>query len=279
MSRTSRRKSPRSFVERTLASFLDAMEHAFYGEELARADGLLQRIDPRVKSLGILALVFAVAAAHKLWVVAGLFAVALVMAAWSHVPLRLLAKRVWIAALLFTGVIALPAPFITPGRTLAHVPLLGLPVTAQGLTAAAFLVLRVEAAATMMVLLVLCTRWNHVLKALRALRLPPLIVVILGMTCRYIFLLLQTAHEMFESRRSRMVGEWAGRDRRRVASSSLGVLISKSFQISSEVYLAMQSRGFQGDVYTLDDFQAGTSDWLALTAFFTLALTAIWLGR
>ena len=36
------RKKSRGAVERTLASFVDALEHAFYAEELARKDGLLQ---------------------------------------------------------------------------------------------------------------------------------------------------------------------------------------------------------------------------------------------
>ncbi|MGH9433545.1 MAG: cobalt ECF transporter T component CbiQ [Terriglobia bacterium] len=275
----SRRKRPRSLVERTLASFVDAMEHAFYAEELARTDGLLQRIDPRVKAVGIVAVVIAVVLAHKLWMVLGLFAVAVVMAALSHVPLQLLAKRIWIEVLLFTGVIALPAPFITPGQPLVHVPVIHWAVTAQGLTAAGFLVMRVEAAATLTVLLVLSTPWSHVLKALRVLRLPAVAVVILGMTYRYIFLLLQTAHDMFESRRSRMVGELEGSDRRRVAAASVGVLISKSFQLSSGVYMAMQSRGFRGDVHVLEDFQTRPLDWIVLAGFFTLAIAAVWFGR
>ena len=74
------------------------------------------------------------------------------------------------------------------------------------------LVARVETAATLSVLLILCTPWSHVLKALRVLRVPVVFVVILGMTYRYILLLLQSAHDMFESRRSRMVGNWRERN-------------------------------------------------------------------
>jgi cobalt/nickel transport system permease protein len=273
------RKHGRSFVERSIASFIGAMEHAFDAEELAKADGFLQRIDPRVKSLGIIALVIAVAAAHKLGVILGLFAVAVAMAVLSRVPLRLLARRIWIAVLLFTGIIALPAPFVTPGRVVARLPLAHWTITAQGLAASAFLIMRVEAAATFTVLLVFSTPWNHVLKSLRSLRMPPVAVVILGMTYRYVFLLLQTAHAMFESRRSRMIGELTGADRRRVAAASVGVLMSKSFQLSSDVYLAMRSRGFQGEAYVLDEFQAKTLDWIILAGFLAIAAAAVWLGR
>jgi cobalt/nickel transport system permease protein len=269
----------RGFLESTTASFVDAMEHAFYAEQTARLDGLLQQLDPRVKLLGILALIVPAAASRSFAVIAGLFAIAVALAALSHVSFDVLLKRVWIAVLLFTGVIALPAPFVTPGRVVCHLPLLGWSMTAQGLTSAGYLVLRVETAATLCVLLVLTTPWNHVLKALRVLRVPAVMVTILGMTYRYLFLVLQSAHDMFESRRSRMMGGLTGRERRRVAASSAGVLMSKTFELSSEVYLAMQSRGYRGDVSILDEFQVRSFDWAMLAAFALVSIAAFWLGR
>jgi cobalt/nickel transport system permease protein len=269
----------RGFLERTTSSFVDAMEHAFYAEQIARADGLLQRLDPRVKLLGILGLVVPAAAARSFAVILGLLAVAVILAALSRVPVGVLLKRVWIAVLLFTGVIALPAPFVTPGRVVYQLPVVGWSVTAQGLASAGYLVLRVETAATLCVLLVLTTPWNHVLKALRVFHVPAVLVTILGMTYRYLFLVLQSAHDMFESRRSRMIGELTGSERRRVAASSAGVLMSKTFDLSNEVYLAMQSRGYRGDVATIDQFQVDGFDWAMLGAFAAVSITAFWLGR
>ena len=254
------------------------MERALYAEELAKIDGLLQRLDPRVKLIGLLALIVAAALSRNILVILGLFATAIVLALLSHVPIRTLATRVWLSALLFTGLLALPAIFITPGRVLYHLPLLGWPVTAQGLGAASYLITRVETAATFALLLILCTPWTYVLKALRVLRVPVVFIVILGMTYRYIFLMLQTARDMFESRQSRMVGTLESADRRRLASASVGVLLGKSFQLSNEVYLAMLSRGFRGEVYTLDEFQMRARDWAALAGFVVLAALAFWLG-
>ena len=37
-------------------------------------------------------------------------------------------------------------------------------------------------------------------------------------------------------------------ERRRLASSAAGVLLSKSVQMSGEVHLAMRSRGFRGEI-------------------------------
>ncbi|MGH9452307.1 MAG: cobalt ECF transporter T component CbiQ [Terriglobia bacterium] len=280
-----RRKHPRrlrGFIERTLAAFARAMEHALDAETHARAGGLLQRVDPRVKVPAILALTVAAAMARRLWVILALFAIAVLMAALSRLPLRLLASRVWVVVLLFTGLIALPAPFLTPGRVVWLVPGLRWPVTAQGLASAAYLVTRVETAATFSALLILSTQWSRVLKALRVLRAPIVLVVILGMTYRYLFLLLQTAKDMFEARQSRMVGELGAAERRRVAAASVGVLISKSLQLSSDVYGAMQSRGFRGEVYLLDDFGGwprGGTTWAMLIVFCMLTAAGFWLGQ
>lgn len=268
-----------NFLERTLASFLSAVEHALDAEDIAKANGLLQRLDPRIKVVGILILIIAAATAHKLWVIGAVFAVALVLAASSRVSPLLLAKRVWIPVLLFTGVIALPAPFVIPGRVVARLPGLGWPLTAQGLLSASYLVSRVETASTLSVLLILSTPWNHVLKALRVLRIPVVVVVILGMAYRYIFLLIDSARDMLESRRSRMVGELPGPERRRLAAASVGVLMSKTMQLSGDVYSAMLSRGFRGEVYMLDDFRTAALDWIMLCLFAALAAGAFYYGR
>lgn len=274
-----RRRGRKGFVERTITDLAAAMERALYAEELARADGLLQRLDPRVKVIGMLALIVVTALTRSILVILGLFAVALVLALLSRVPIRTLATRVWIGALLFSGLLALPAIFITPGRVVYQLPLLGWPVTAQGLGSAAYLVTRVETTATLALLLILCTPWTHVLKALRVLQVPALVIVILGITYRYIFLMLQTAHDMFEARQSRMVGALEGAERRRLASASVGVLLGKTFQLSNEVYLAMLARGFRGEVYTLDEFQMRPRDWVGLVGLLGLAALAFWLGQ
>ena len=55
--------------------------------------------------------------------------------------------------------------------------------------------------------------------------------------------------------------------------------LNRSLQLSSEVYLAMQSRGFRGTPRTMDTFKMQGRDWVfaALTLLITAA--AIWLGR
>lgn len=272
-------RSRGNFVEHTIEGLHAALSRAMYADTAAGKAGLLQQLDPRVKLAGLLALILATALSARLWVIAAILAASVALALLSLLSLATLMAPLWISALTFTGVIALPAVFLTPGLVVYRFPNLSLAITAQGLTTAGFLILRAETSATLALLLVFTTPWTHVLKALRVFRVPIVFVVALGMTFRYILLLLETAHEMFESRKSRTVGKLSRAEYRRLAASSAAVLLGKSFQLSSEVFLAMQARGFRGEVYVLDDFSMTSRDWTALAFFAGIAVAAVWAGR
>ena len=274
-----RRSAARGFVERNIAGLMDAMDHAARADADARREGWLQSLDPRTKLIGFGALILAAVGVRSLPVVSGMFLAAAGLAVSSCVQWRTLVTQIWIGALLFTGLIALPAVFLTPGRGVYTLPLLHWVMTAQGLHTAGMLVGRAETTATLSWVMVFSTRWTQVLKALRALRVPTVAVVILGMTYRYIFLLLGLASDFFAARRSRQVGALDAGQRHRVAVGAAGVLLDKSLHLSGEVYQAMQSRGFAGEVYTLDDFRWRGRDTMALLGFLAAAAGMLWLGR
>lgn len=265
----------RGFVEKTLAALLGAMEHASSSERIAARGGILQRTDARVKLAGCIALVVAAAVARHLDTLAVLLAGVIVLALVSRVPAGVLA-RLWAVIFAFTAAIALPALFTTPGTAIAHAG--RWPVTLQGARSASFLLLRVESAATLALLLVATTPWPHVIAALRSFRVPAVVVVIISMTYRYVFVLLRSAEEMFIARRSRSVGVLEGAARRQMASSAAGVLLGKAMSTADDVYLAMQSRGFRGEVYLLDDFRMRSRDWVVAMLFLVAATAALWQG-
>jgi cobalt/nickel transport system permease protein len=265
------------FLDSTVVGFARALSRALMSEEIAHQPGLLQSLDPRVRVIGLFALVLAVTLSRKLAVVLVLFLAAVMIAAFSRVSISTLARRVWLVVLAFTGVIALPAIFITPGNPIATGG--SLHITAQGVATAVLLLARVETAVTFTTLLILCTPWAHVLKALRSFWLPQEAVAMLAMTHRYIFLLIETAGQMLESRQSRTVGRLPAAEQRRMTARTAGVLLSKSIDLSNDVYLAMQSRGFRGEVRILSDFRMRSRDYVGLLAFLCAGSIAVWMGR
>ena len=266
-------------IASTLVGLTRALGHALVSEQVARQPGLLQALDPRVRVAGLLAMVLAVSLSHRIGVVLALFCAAVLVALLSKVSLATLAIRVWLVVLVFTGVIALPAFFLTPGDPVWTAAGGSIRITSQGTSTAMLLIARVETAATFTTLLILCTPWMHVLKALRAFHVPQEIVMMLAMTHRYIFLLAETVAQMFESRQSRTVGVLDGRTQRRVTVRTAGVLLSKSVELSNEVFLAMRSRGFRGDVKILSEFRMRAWDYLGLATFLAAGSLAVWIGR
>ena len=143
------------FTERLLRGLLAAMEHAANAERLAARGGLLQRMDPRIKTLASLALILTAVLVKSLLALGGLFGAAIALALFSRVSVARLAGQAWIGVLLFTGVLAAPALFLVPGETLARLPLLDWTISSQGLRSAGFLIGRAETAATYALLVIL----------------------------------------------------------------------------------------------------------------------------
>jgi cobalt ECF transporter T component CbiQ len=265
-------------IEHTLENISHTFEQSLFAEEVARRRGLLQQLDPRVKVVTTLALLLAASLSHSLWVLLALYGLALALAVVSALPLGFFIKRVWLFLPFFTGIIALPALFLTPGPPLVPLPL-GLVITRTGALTALFLLMRVSTSVSFSILLVLTTPWNTLLKALSVLRIPDAVIVIFGMTYRYIYLLLNTLNDMFLSRKSRVVGRLSGSEQRRLIGATAGTVLGKSLHLSSEVYLAMQARGFHGRPRTLDTFTMQPRDWLWGALLLAAAAVLIWLGR
>ena len=270
------RLRPRGLAEKLTSSLAQVLEHAAEAEALGARDGLLQGLDPRAKLVATAALIASVVLTHSLITLATLFALALALAATSGLAAARALRHVWLSVLLFTGVIALPALVLVPGEPLWHVPLTGWPVTHQGLRSAAFLLGRAETSATLALLLIASTPWPHVLKAMRSVGVPVALVAVLGMTHRYVFLLLQSAQQMFDARRSRLMVPLNATQRRRLAVSAAGALLGKSLQLATDVHLAMVARGYRGEVRLLDDFRTRPRDWVALGVALALPVLIVW---
>jgi cobalt ECF transporter T component CbiQ len=249
-------------LQRTLLELAALLDLSAAADESARKSGLLQSLDARVKLAAAVLLIVAATASHRWEPIAGVVATGVLLAAVSSLPMTRIA-RVWMSAAFFTTLIALPSLFLTPGDALARVPYLNWSVSANGLRSAGFLIGRVLAATTICSTLMLSTPWPRLLKALRSLRVPVVAVVLIGTTYRYIFLFVQLAMDMMESKRSRVAGPLPESERRRMAIASAGVLMSKAFELNSEVHLAMQARGFRHEILLMEEPSMRARDWFA----------------
>ena len=280
-----RRARRGNLVGRTVAEVLSFIRNSVFAEEMAERRGLLQGFDPRAKLLAFLVSLAGVLLARRLDVLVGLYLLTLVLAAGSRIPLGFFLKRVWVFIPIFAGIIALPILF---SRLPAEQPWLVLwrwhdgaafGLTKSGLWMAAVLVLRVAASVSLAVLMVLTTRWAHLLKALRVFGVPRIFVLTLEMTYRYIFLFVGILQAEHLAKESRTIRPAPLRAERRWATSRIGRLFLRSRQMGEEVYLAMLSRGYSGEAKLLHPFQLRMADAIGLAVSASVLLCILWLNK
>lgn len=252
--------SRESFLSKNISGFTGALESIIAAEDLCRAKGFLQSLDSRVKVFSFVMFIVSVGLLRDFWLLLIIFPVILSLALLSKIPAVFFLKRILLFIPIFTLVIAIPALFITPGNTLWAVGSHTV-ITEQGLRAAGFLVLRVTDSLSLSVLLILTTPWNNLLAALRWFRIPAVLVDILGMTYRYIYLLLHNTNAMFWARRSRTLGSFSASENRRWLGRALTTTLLKTNYLSESVYMAMLSRGYQGEIHLLESFKMRRRDW------------------
>jgi cobalt/nickel transport system permease protein len=266
------------FVAKTLHDLAGAAREALLAECYAQQKGMLQSLDPRVKVVALVGFVVLVSCLHRWHTLLGLGATVLLLAVLSKIPLPLLLKRAGAASAFFMGIIALPAALniVTPGPViwvLSRKPYLA--VTEPGLIASGLLILRMGVAVSCVLLLVLTTRWNNLVHSLRSLCVPRIFVSVLAMTYRYLVVFLQSAEEMFIARWSRTVGRATSEQNRRFLGGVMGALFGKSLALTEEVHAAMLSRGWTGEVRTLQPPYLRTADLVWLAAMGIVAALAM----
>jgi cobalt ECF transporter T component CbiQ len=271
-----------SFVEKTIAGASNLMRRAIFSEDIANERGFLQRLDPRVKILTLFGLLVVAALVHHIPVLVAMYGITLFLAAASSLPIGFFIKRVWLFIPIFTGIIVLPAAFsfITHGDivvTLWHWNGHPVGLTRQGLTSAGLVVSRVAVSISLVVLLTLTTPWVRLLAALRALFVPKVFILIIGMAYRYLFLLLNSVTDMYTARKARTIGNDGAdvRAGRRFVSATAGALFGKAHALSEEVHMAMVSRGYSGTPKTLTRFRVRALDWAFVIAVLALSVAIL----
>ncbi|WP_099210081.1 cobalt ECF transporter T component CbiQ [Thermococcus henrietii] len=255
------------FLEETAREVLEFTTNAVFSERYARMDGLLQRIDPRVKVFSLVAIVATVVSLGRIDAILAFYFLALALAVLSRLPVVEFTKRVWVFIPIFTGVIALPSIFMIPGEPAFH--LFGLTASREGIHWAVLFTLRVATAVSYAILFTMTSRWNDIVSALAFFRVPGMVITITTLTYRYIFLLAKLLLDAMHARRARLAGELGMVESWKEAGKHIGATFIKANSLGEDLYYAMLSRGYANEIEPLREFKAGTVDY-AFSAFTVL---------
>ncbi|ABK13893.1 cobalt ECF transporter T component CbiQ [Methanothrix thermoacetophila] len=269
----------KDFVKKTIDGIIAFFQEAMTTEEISSRRGLLQSLDPRIKLISMLSLIFAISMTKNLEIIALFYLMTLIFAYLSSISIVFFVKRVWLFIPIFTGVIAIPMTLniFLPGDVLiplvdlgqrAHIGPFAMPesiyITSQGTRAAVLFTIRVAACVSAVVLLFLTTPQRALFKSLRSIGVPKVYVLTLEMANRYIFLFMEMVRDLYIAKRSRTIKSRGTLAEQRWVGGRIGYMLIKALDMSEKVHMAMISRGFSGDVKLSYEFAMRGRDYIAL---------------
>ena len=154
------------------------------------------------------------------------------------------------ATAILMGVSQVPLAYIV-GRTLLILPfivLAGLAVPWKGYLGLSVLFLRAILCLMLLILLTNTTRFVELLRGLRKLGCPQILVMNLSFLYRYVFVLTEETMRMKQARDCRRVSRARFREEIKLLSSMLGTLLIRSFERAERMHFAMLSRAYEGDL-------------------------------
>ncbi len=214
-------------IEKT-AKEASAFFQNFFSYEVV-GSGFLQKIDPRIKMPGLIALVVASVSTFSLEKLILLLLALAILFASSKISFRTYFSRIWMIPL-FSFVIVLPHVFFT----------------STGIEYALLFTFRVFLAVSFLTLFMLTTRFSDVLYTLRFYKLPDIFVTILSTTYRYIHLMFCELYRLLLARESRRVRELGSREIWRNGGKMLGFFFIRAYERAERVHLASVARGYDG---------------------------------
>ncbi len=219
----------------------------------------LRGYDARIKLVCSVSLVVVIALLRDLEPLLIVLAFVLAIAALSNVPLRHLAWN-FALALPFVGFAALTA------------------LLTNGADAALVMFIRIGCSVLVLLLLVSTTPFFKMMGAFRALHMPKMMANLIMFTYRFIFLFLDEMERMRTARLAR--GFDGGRnllDKRafRTLGATIGMTFVRANARASNIYDALLSRGYTGDVRTFESSRPRTRDAVLVGAFACVGILAI----
>ena len=228
------------------------MKHSFI-DQYSDLDSFIHRLDPRTKFITSLTFIVAVVLTPPSnWRVFAFYfcLIAALLVISKLPPLHVLKRSLVIFP--FVLMIAIFIPFFKEGEVAGsyNIWLWQVSVTYSGLLILANVVVKAWLSILSLILLSSTTKLADLLKGLKQLGVPQVMILILSFMYRYIFVLVDEVMRMRQARDSRNFGG-SRLHQLKTIGNMIGTLFIRSYERGERVYAAMLSRGFDGEVRTL----------------------------
>jgi cobalt/nickel transport system permease protein len=260
--------------------------HVHFLDPYRPRDSAIHRLDPRIKL--VLAVAFILTntllptGAWPIYIL--FFALIISVEVISELGVSYVLKRSSLALPFVLA--AVPLIFTIPGKTLFSISIGAVEIHAsiQGIERFISIAFKSWLSVQAAIVLAACTTFPDLLVAMRALHVPQLLVSVFGLMWRYMFVLVDEASRMLRARSSRSgqsdsPGARQGGSiswRAKVTGGMAGSLFLRAFERSDRIYMAMVSRGYDGEVHAMPLPEVQPTQWMVLVT--CLSLFVVFLG-
>ncbi|MCL4492105.1 MAG: cobalt ECF transporter T component CbiQ [Nitrospirae bacterium] len=281
-SRPARRASKSSFIDRGLKHVAGVINTGYIQWETASQGGFLQGLDARVKVIFLAFFILIVSLKRELHAEAAIGVFIFLLAAASHISLPAFYRRVFFFGFFFGFLVALPSSLnsVTRGEIVLPLVTLSKPydfwiyhiprqigITREGLFGVAMLTLRIVNSVSLSFLILYTTPFTEIIKALKILKIPDTVLMMLTLSYKYIFIFAKTVEEMHLAKRSRLAGGASSSEGRRWIAGRITFIFRKTRLRCEEVFKAMLGRGFSDSVRLYGSGRLTATDRLSCTLF------------
>jgi cobalt/nickel transport system permease protein len=248
--------------------------HVHFLDPYLPRPSLVHSLDPRVKFIlavsFILTCTITPVGAWPIFIL--LFSLILAVEILSEVGILYVLKRSLLAAPFVLA--ALPLIFTVPGDPLAnlHLGSWNFIVSVQGVERVLGIMVKSWLSVQAAILMSATMPFPDLLLAMRAVRIPRLLVAIIGLMWRYLFVLADEAVRLLRARAARSGQSddpslktggsipW----RAHVAGGMAGNLFLRGFERSDRIYTAMLARGYDGEIRSMPLMPLSRGGWLVI---------------
>lgn len=249
--------------------------HVHFLDPYKHRQSLIHALDPRVKFVVSLAFILTTAltpaGAWPVYIL--LLALILTIELLSELGISYVLKRSMLATPFILA--ALPILFTLEGTTLLRFTFGSWVITLSqsGLTRFASIALKSWISVQAAIVLAASTPFPELLMAMRAVRIPRLLVAIFSLMWRYLFVLADEVVRLTRARAARS-GDTGRADlktggsltwRAQVTGGMAGSLFLRAIERSDRIYNAMLARGYDGEIRALPLPQLRTTHWLLIS--------------
>lgn len=251
------------FIDASLKAIARAIYEMYAQWESASRDGLLHKIDPRIKTAFLAAFIATISVTHQLYAHAAMALFIFVLAALSRLRLIPLYRRVILFSFVFGFLVTFPSAFnvITKGESLIILARLSksyrfwiyeipdvIAITREGLMGVALVTLRVANSLALVMLVMHTTPFFDFIRSLKLFRVPDLFLMIVILSYKFIFIFSRTVEDTFLAMKARVIGQVKSAAMREVVAGRIFYLFRKSWVRYEQTFHAMQARGYDGEI-------------------------------